>query len=183
MVQRKINDAMKVHHRSSIEKWRKLAREWRVSDSAVFSYLKNPLPLKCLAFEVGHDVVTHPWHVQLHLLQFWQSLESWTLEQQHRAIEALEDKYSMLMPRSESSAVLLPQHLMDAAKWAGISSPGLDGWTLGEVKALPIEAWAQFLRICELVPASLLMSLTSIFKECLSLRGTRRHVSLEIPAP
>ena len=163
-VQGVINGAMKAHHRRSISKWRQLAKAWRVSDSAVFSYLRNPLPSKCLAFEVGHDVVTHPWQVQLHLLQFWQSLESWTLDQQNRAMEALEDKYSMLLPRSESSAVLLPRHLMDAAKWAGKSSAGLDGWTVGDVKALPIEAWAQFLRICESVPESLISSITTIFK-------------------
>ena len=71
-------------------------------------------------------------------------------------MSALEDHYSFLLPRHDFSATLLPMHLMDIAKRARASTPGLDGW--------PMQAWFWFLIVCRFAPLSVLSSVTSVFK-------------------
>ena len=153
-----------VHHRQVMRGWREKAREWHVSDAAVYRFLKNPKPSGMIAIKGDEGLSTHPKEVEASLSNYWNELETWTPAQQENARSALDDCYSFLLPRVEFEALLLPMHLLDKAKRAKPSAVGLDGWSHQELAALPMQAWFSFLIVCSLNPLSLLSSVSAIFK-------------------
>ena len=102
--QNKVNCMIRQHHRRRMRDWKAKARLWKISEPAVYSYLKNQFPAKLSAIVDGEDVLTHPWDIQATLMCFWQGIESWTDHQRNHALEALEDKYSLLLPKVEVEA-------------------------------------------------------------------------------
>ena len=164
-VQEKVQTYMKVHHRSVIRQWKKTSKTWKLSDASVYKYLRNPAPIRFNALQTPHEnLVTHPWDIQDHLMGYWSTLENWDYVEMGKALEVLEDKYSLFLPHQPCSPTLLPHILVDVAKRARKTSTGLDAWTHAEVASLPKEAWHQLLQICVHNPVSLLMSVTSLFK-------------------
>ena len=164
-VQKRVQSYMKNHHRAMIKKWREISRSWKVSDAAVYAYLRNPMPNKLTGIILPNNhVVTHPWRIQEELLTYWNRLETWDSQELAHALEVLEDRYSILLPHQECQAEVLPRHLMEVARSTRKSMPGLDAWTHAEMASLPIQAWQQLLDICARNPWSLLSSLTSVFR-------------------
>ena len=142
VVQTKIGAMMKAHHRTCLRDGRTKAKLEKQSDAAVFSYLRNPPPKKLSSLLDGEDVLTHPWDVQASLMRFWQGIETWTDHQKRCAFEALEDRYSMMLPRVEVAATLEPRHLLAAAKyffsWPRCMDPSRDeGFSRAYMAAVP----------------------------------------------
>ena len=164
MVEARIAKLMKNHQRRLLKGWKEKARQWRVSDSAAFRFLKNPPPpSKLIAFN-AEEGAAHPLKVQSDLLTYWNGIENWTCENLQHALHQLEDRYSIFLPRVECGPEMTPKLLKDVAKYTKKSSPGLDGWTHVEAAALPEAAWSDFLSVCQDAPQSLFRSLTAMYK-------------------
>ena len=164
-VQEMVQAYMHKHHRAALKKWKKTAKSWKLSDAPVFAFLRNRTPVKVVGIAQPEEgPVTHPWQVQLSLMNYWSSLENWTQQEQEGALEILEDRYSMFLPNQPCDLHLHARSLADFAKRATKSTPGLDAWTHAELAFLPLPAWQQLQEICAQNPLSLLMSVTSMYR-------------------
>ena len=68
--QNKVNCMIRQHHGRCMRDWKAKARLWKISEPAVYSYLRNPFPTKLSAIVDGEDVLTHPWDIQATLMCF-----------------------------------------------------------------------------------------------------------------
>ena len=60
---------MHVHKRRVLKKWRTQAALWHGSDSAVYKFLWNPLPVKTVSIREGEDIHVHPDRLEASLLE------------------------------------------------------------------------------------------------------------------
>ena len=84
------------------------------------------------------------------LQQYWGHVESWPSAQGlDVALEATEELYGMFLPHCETEISITPQKMSQAVRAMRNSSPGLDGWSVAELKALPVQAWQHLTAIME----------------------------------
>ena len=113
----------------------------------------------------GGKAESHPYRIQTLLKDAWCEIESWPTPIACQAAQiALEDKYSMLLPRCECHDSLTPELVAQVAKRAKESAPGLDAWTLKEARALPVTAWQALLHIIKDRPEQLKKELLTLVK-------------------
>ena len=62
---------MRDHHRKTLRGWKEKARQWKISDSAAYHFLRNPAPTGVAALKSGDDVASHPWDIQSLLFDHW----------------------------------------------------------------------------------------------------------------
>ena len=144
--------------------WREKSSQWKVSDAALYSYLRNPDPGKVLAIQADDDVCLHPQKIQSELVKYWGAMESWQGEELEAVLCALDDKYSFLLPFSSFACQITPQDLVDAASRARKSAAGLDAWSQSELALLSKECWLSFMHVCSANPASLFSSVSGVFR-------------------
>ena len=72
---------------------------------------------------------SEPARIEQALFSYWAELENWTRLEWESAVDAFEDKYSVLLPHVQFESYLRPSDLMAVAKSVRPSSPGVDGWT------------------------------------------------------
>ena len=168
LILRETEDAIKrviqIDSERYLRKWRKASRAWKASQSAIFSYLKNPEPKKIVASRWQGEDVVHPGKIEEALCQSWGEIESWDCRHLQDALDTLEDRYSLFMPRVDFNHTLSAHELSCAAKRASKSAAGVDGWTYAELAVLPEDAWKAFVSVCSENPLSLFSSLSSVYK-------------------
>ena len=96
-----INGVFSSARKKSLKKWKSVAREWRTSDAAAFKFLRNPMPSRVVTIQKDDLVLTHPLDIESCLLESWGALENCPVETTVKALEALEQKYSFLLPTHE----------------------------------------------------------------------------------
>ena len=123
--------------------WKSKVASWNLSSGALFAYLRNPEPVKSVMLQDTSGAwVCSPPGVHLALQTYWSSIESWPSEDSKMlAYELLDDKYSMFLPVRECHCELDVNLVVYRVKHLSLSSPGLDGWSVHELKALPRQAW------------------------------------------
>ena len=130
-------------HQNMLSKWRAEAMKWKVSVKSAYAYLRNPVPTKTTIMESAGDYTCNPLEVRLLLDTYWMTKESWPQGMSvQQAVDNLEEHYSIFLPSYPFEATFEPAHLVKAVKHAKDSAPGLDAWTLAELKILPTQAWS-----------------------------------------
>ena len=128
-------------HKAALANWRKEVVAWTVSTKAAYAYLRNPTPSKTTMFVIEGVVTCEPHEVETILNTYWQERETWpTGMDAQRAVANLEDYYSIFLPTAPFDQPFEPRHLVAAVKLAKNSAPGLDAWTVKELKMLPESA-------------------------------------------
>ena len=152
------------HHAKAMRTWKEKSSQWKVSDAALFGYLRNPDPGKVLAVQPDDHVYLHPQNIQSELVKHWGAIESWQGEDLEAVLNTFDDKYSFLLPYSPFACQLTPQDMVDAANRAKKSAAGLDAWSQPELALLPKECWESFMKVCSADPASLFCSVSGVFR-------------------
>ena len=127
----------------ALARWRKHAKEWKVSSSKAFMYVKNPSPAKTTVVQTTHGAISKPDEVELALMTYWADVESWPVGTSvASALYNLQERFSFLLPHVPFDTPLEGRHVQDVTKMArGSSTAGLDTWTFRELKLLPRRAW------------------------------------------
>ena len=129
-------------HGVMLKKWRKEAITWKVSTKVAYAYLRNPLPMKTTMLEVDGNITCHPHEVEKAMNQYWHEKESWPSNMNAElAIDNLENYYGLFLPSFPYDHTFEVHHLIRAVKDAKHTAPGLDAWTLRELKTLPDAAY------------------------------------------
>ena len=132
----------------AIKKWKDRTRFWTIQSRELFSFLKNTPPEKAAAMATEYGETCHPTRILVALSDFWTRLESWpSPESKIAALDASSDHYCLFLPHSPAEVTSDPKSLYDVIQHARKSSPGPDGWTIAEVKALPLAAWRALLDV------------------------------------
>ena len=84
----------------------------------------------------------NPTRLGSELHAFWNSLQEWPNSgARNLAFERLEEWFATLLPHKPTRFVVSAKHVMDELRCHGNSSPGLEGWTVAQIKLLPRRAW------------------------------------------
>ena len=130
--------------REALCSWKKKVLTWSVSAKQLFTYIQNPLPCKTFALRAEGCVTNHPGKMFRLLNDYWGGIEMWPSSAAFDlAWEATEDLFGIYLPVFQSSFRLTGIKLKRAAQKMKKSAPGPDGWSVAEIKALPLCAWNQ----------------------------------------
>ena len=105
-----------------------------------YKLIKSPAPAKTVALDTAEGLTAHPWSIQKAIFQYRWPIENWTSEDLQKALEKLEDVYSMCLPSVPYESTMLP-HTRRCRKACKKAVPASDGWTKSELAALPPVAW------------------------------------------
>ena len=143
-----LTQCLKVLHGNMMKKWKGKVWLWSSSTGALHKYVRNDLPAPPLALSIGDHVVNHPFDVAQALNDFWFSVESWHVGDCAANVwEEVEDSFAMFLPHHPCSLEITPERLYSAAQHLKKSTHGPDGWSVQEVKRLPVDAWTSFWRM------------------------------------
>ena len=135
-------------HKEAIAGWRREAITWTLSTKAAYAYLRNPVPSKTTMFIIEGKVTCEPKEVELVLNEYWQDKEMWPKGfDALNAVANLEEYYSFFLPHVPFDHTFELKHLVAAVKLAKNSAPGLDAWTVKELKILPETALSSLFAI------------------------------------
>ena len=98
------------------------------------------------------------------LNSYWSSLERWEPGQRDLASMILEDRYAVFLPNLSASYSLCALDLWNHVRHLGKSSPGLDGWSVDEIKSLPFSAWKALVEVWPTDPEGFSSTLISFVK-------------------
>ena len=143
-----MNEILNKRQAEAIKDWKGRVMGWNLSSKDLYRYIRNLPPAKPACIMSDQGPTSDPCRMARTLDDFWTVIESWP-DQSMRdiAIELVEDKYGAYIPCSLCDLPLSPNHLFLTVKHAKASSPGLDGWSLRELKQLPLEAWESLIPI------------------------------------
>ena len=148
LLQDGLNMVLADAHTGMMKVWKEKVRQWTISGTAVHRYVKNDEPPKLLALRVNERSTNDPLEMSLALGGVWWTIEAWPEGVSEEATwNAIEDAYSLFLPHVQCGVWLTPEMMMDQAKYMKESSRGADGWAVHEIKALPLDAWKEFLRL------------------------------------
>ena len=138
-------DALLVKHLNGVaevglKKWKARVATWHAQSKELFQYLRNTKPARSCVVQHKGKVVSDPIEVSLLLMGVWGSIEFWTAEQRDYAMHVLEDHLAIFLPRVDMQCIIIEEILFSQVKKMKKTSPGVDGWTQGELKALPKRA-------------------------------------------
>ena len=163
-------DYLKNAQKNVLADWRKRVLSWSVSSKQLYDYVRNLAPRKCFGLKSDLGVTNNPHRIYKLLHEYWGQIEKWpTPTGLQDALTCAEDLYGMFLPYHEAAIDITPLKLSNAVRTMKKSSPGLDGWDIAELRALPMEAWIQL--------ASLLNS--PRWNPSSSLLGAFRRVPVE----
>ena len=138
-------------HRRAIGLWKGRVKQWAVGDGAVYKFLRNNPPAKPTAIMVGDQLVTDPTRLGQELHAYWNSLQEWpSPEARALAFDRLEEWFSTLLPHKPTHFTVSADHVQKELKCHGNSSPGLEGWTVAQLKLLPKRAWESLCLVSKL---------------------------------
>ena len=137
---------MESSQKEALAEWRKKVLAWSTQQKDIFKFLRNAPPAKAAMIMLPTGPTTHPYHIQRALHSYWSSIETWPHGRtESEALDLLEDEYSMFVPNLPTTIGVTGQAVHKNIKKAKVTSPGLDGWSLAELRQLPKIA------ICEVV--------------------------------
>ena len=143
-----VQEYCKTAHSNAMKEWKRATKVWSLSTKHVFKFVKNPTPMVMPTVDGPFGPTNHPDEVDSALTSFWGAQEKWPDHlSDHLALDNLENRYAFLLPRYEWDWPLKGRDLALAAKFAKNSSPGVDAWTIPELKALPEPAWDLLLHV------------------------------------
>ena len=148
----KIQDALKSYmdnsQQEAIAEWRKRVHTWSIQQKDIFKFLRNQPPAKAAMIMLPTGPTTDPQSMCRALHEYWTKVETWPEGySEAQALECLEDEYSIFVPNQPVSLAVTLQQLMKNIKRARSSSPGLDGWSLHELRQLPKQAIEDVLKL------------------------------------
>ena len=141
-----IDEQVKLHldhlQGTAIKKWRQKVMSWGSSAAGLYSFLRNDAPKKAVALIAFGRETANPLQMSCALNQYWNTFENWPdIEAESRALDALEDRWSVWLPHLPYVTELTGFHLKEQAAFQKLSASGLDGWGLRELQLLPPQAW------------------------------------------
>ena len=150
-------------HRA-LDEWRAKVHTWIPSAKQLYDFIRNePAGKVALLKKSSGAWVTLPMEIYQELNAYWGSLERWPSEEQREhAYSVLEDSYSLLLPHVPMSLDLTTEAILDKVKRLKHSSPGPDGWSTRELRALPKVAWQHLVRLWKI--SSVEKSFFGLFK-------------------
>ena len=127
--------------------WKSKVLTWNAQSGDAYKYLKNVSPAKaCVMLTPDGECVSSPQRLGALLSEYWQTVEAWPNNLAlTKALELLDDKYSLFLPREELDVRVDARTLHNHFKKASKSSPGPDGWSRKELASLPLIAWEHFM--------------------------------------
>ena len=141
--------------KQALRDWRERVKLWHVGTSDLFRYLKNEAPSRVVALRVHVKVTAMPSLIHGAFTGFWGSLERWPSTQYKAlALEQLEDHFGAFIPCADGKVSVSPHHLYQHIQSLRKTSSGPDGWTVSDLRALPLEAWSAFLQVVDRFDAS-----------------------------
>ena len=151
---------------SALSDWKNRVRAWCVNEKDIYRFMRNNPPAKCVCIRDEHErVLTDPLEVFANLHAYWSSIENWDSQLSFNvAAHDLEDQYAMFVPHVPAKIAVDAKLLQNTIKDMRPSSPGLDGWTVAEMKQLPEDALASLLLILRDSPSGLGSSLVALVK-------------------
>ena len=145
VLSQRLTQCLKELHAQMLKKWKGKVWLWSSSTGALHNYVRNDLPSPPLALCVDDRVVNHPLEVAQLLNEFWFSVESWPAGDSAASVwDEVEDSFAIFLPHHPCSLEITPERLYSAAQRLKKSTHGPDGWSVQEVKRLPVEAWTSF---------------------------------------
>ena len=152
--------------KNALSKWKDKVRTWHHLSKDLYKYLRNDAPTKCTALVTTQQMLTyHPTTIEQCLELFWGGLETWpTPTSKEAAIEAVEDIYSLFMPSVVFVPTMSVELILRQLRRLKKTASGPDGWTRQELKALPVQAWADLLQIVWWNPLCIGSSTLALFK-------------------
>ena len=143
-----LKDYLSQQQKKALKLWREKVATWTTSARQLYRYVQNPEPSKSFALKGDFGVTNVPTRMYASLQEYWGSVESWpTPHSLEFALSAAEELYGMFLPHHPVEICVTPQKLCDAVRNMKNSSPGLDGWSVAELKALPFQAWQHLTRL------------------------------------
>ena len=146
-----IDQVLKKHLDDSQERalsvWRSKILTWNAQAGDAYKYLKNVRPAKaCVILDGSGNCVSDPSMLGTLLSEYWSQVEAWpTTHSLQSALDTLDDKYALFLPRVDVKVFVGARELMQHFKKKKLTSPGPDGWSREELASLPLIAWEQLL--------------------------------------
>ena len=145
-LQESLGRHLKAKQALAVKEWKGRVQSWGMDSKALFRFIRNEFPPKTICVDSEEGLISHPPKVAEHLSDYWTKIESWpSVEAEVHAWYCLEDKYGAYIPHSPVTVDVTPSLLQNIVKHTKESCPGLDGWSISELKALPLAAWSDIL--------------------------------------
>ena len=128
--------------RDAIKGWKARVTKWTASSPELHAFLKNLRPSKaCIVYRDGQPVAEGQGIFQA-MTEYWSAIEQWPSPSDRDRAEAAIEEYMRGLPHEPMVIGLEARHILKAAKCASKrKATGLDGWSVGEIAALPRQAW------------------------------------------
>ena len=135
-------------HEAMMRKWRKKVRSWTIQGPEIHRYVKNDNPSRPLALVIDDHVTNHPELIIHELNTFWKSVEAWPDGcTDFQVWNDIEDRFVLFLPHIPCSVNITGHAIKQHVRLMGNGSHGCDGWSVAELKALPLGAWESFVAL------------------------------------
>ena len=153
----------------AIADWKSRVKRWCVNERDIFQFMRNNPPAKCVCVCVMDDhmrMVTDPAKVFALLNDHWAPIENWESQWDFiEAVELLENNFAMFVPHVPATMEITGGMLSEVIKYMKKgTAPGLDAWSMGELRALPIPCLDALLHVWHQKPFALGRSLAGLVK-------------------
>ena len=133
--------------------------KWSVSSQQLCRYIKNPCPAKAFALKGQFGVTSVPSKMASLLSHFWGAIESWPRGTDlDRILMDIENLFGMFLLFCQE------QTQLTALVGMANSTPGPDGWSITELRALPMHALESLVEVVNSPSWNPSATLLSVFK-------------------
>ena len=150
---------------AALSLWKSRVKTWHATSKELYAYLKNHEAPKCVVVQGDKGPLSSPQAVAFELNRFWGSIESWptaTMEDDVRS--AIEDRWSPFLPHHPMTIKLEGVDIHKQCKRQKMSCPGPDGWSLEELRLLPLVAWEHLLKVMKDPSNDMSATMMAIYK-------------------
>ena len=145
-----LNEHIESLSRNAIKRRKERVSFWTLQSRDLYAFIKNVPAVKASALQTPEGVTADPLEIHSALTRFWGHLEAWPSEEHRQyALFRLSDHYCVFLPSYKAEVVSDWKVLAIIVREARRTSPGPDGWTIEELKALPKAAWRSLLEVLQ----------------------------------
>ena len=175
-----ITDYLNQSQKRALDDWKKKAMKWSVSSQQLYRYIKNPSPAKAFALKGQFGVNSVPSKMASLLSHFWGAIESWPRGTDlDRVLMDTENLFGMFLPFCHEQIQLTAPKLRNALLGMANSTAGPDGWSISELRALPMPALESLVEVVNSPHGILLLPCLRFSRESLLRRPREFHWCLK----